>query len=79
MGGALTIASAVLVPGVDAGVAFYGVPPPELADPANIKVPIQAHFGELDNVVGFSDITVCTFNSTKCKIVVFYLSFIIGA
>ncbi|KAK6157277.1 hypothetical protein DH2020_011525 [Rehmannia glutinosa] len=30
MGGALAIASSVLVPGVDAVVAFYGVPSPEL-------------------------------------------------
>nr|GEU50186.1 carboxymethylenebutenolidase homolog [Tanacetum cinerariifolium] len=57
MGGALAIASSVLVPGIDAAVAFYGVPPTELADATNIKVPVQAHFGECDNVVGFSDIT----------------------
>lgn len=56
MGGALTIASSVLSPGVDAAVAFYGVPPPELADPAQSKAPVQAHFGELDNFVGFSDV-----------------------
>lgn len=58
MGGALTIASSVLSPGVDAAVAFYGVPPPELADPAQAKAPVQAHFGELDNFVGFSDVKV---------------------
>lgn len=62
MGGALAIASSVLVPEIDAAVAFYGVPPTELADAANIKVPVQAHFGELDNIAGFSDITVCTFS-----------------
>jgi len=61
MGGALAIASAVLVPGVDAVVAFYGVPSPELADPALAKAPVQAHFGELDNFVGFSDVTVRSF------------------
>ena len=44
MGGALAIASSVLVPEIDAAVAFYGVPPAELADAANIKVPVQAHF-----------------------------------
>ncbi|XP_011100307.1 uncharacterized protein LOC105178517 [Sesamum indicum] len=55
MGGALAIASSVLVPGVDAVVAFYGVPSPELADPVNAKSPVQAHFGELDSFVGFSD------------------------
>lgn len=58
MGGALSIASSVLVPEVDAVVAFYGVPSPELADPALAKAPVQAHFGELDNFVGFSDVTV---------------------
>jgi carboxymethylenebutenolidase len=64
MGGALTIASSVLVPGVDAVVAFYGVPPPELADPGQAKTPVQAHFGELDNFVGFSDVTVWHFLSS---------------
>ena len=58
MGGALAIASSVLVPEVDAVVAFYGVPSPELADPAQAKAPIQAHFGELDKFVGFADVTV---------------------
>lgn len=56
MGGALAIASSVLVPGVEAVVAFYGVPSSELADPVHAKAPVQAHFGELDNVVGFSDV-----------------------
>jgi carboxymethylenebutenolidase len=65
MGGALSIASAVLVPEVDAVVAFYGVPSPELADPSETKAPIQAHFGELDNFVGFSDVTVCLFSLNK--------------
>ncbi|PKI68581.1 hypothetical protein CRG98_010985 [Punica granatum] len=57
MGGALSIASSVLVPEVDAVVAFYGVPSSELADPAKAKAPVQAHFGERDNFVGFSDVT----------------------
>ncbi|KAL6535882.1 hypothetical protein OROHE_012726 [Orobanche hederae] len=56
MGGALAIASSVLVPGVDAVVAFYGVPSSELADPVHAKAPVQAHFGELDSFVGFSDV-----------------------
>lgn len=59
MGGALAIASSVLVPEVDAVVAFYGVPSSELADPAQAKAPVQAHFGELDSFVGFSDVGVC--------------------
>lgn len=62
MGGALSIASSVLIPEVDAVVSFYGVPASELADPAQIKAPVQAHFGELDNIVGFSDLTVEPFS-----------------
>lgn len=58
MGGALSIASGVLVPEIDAVVAFYGTPSSELADPSKSKAPVQAHFGELDSFVGFSDITV---------------------
>lgn len=58
MGGALSIASAVKVPGIDAVVGFYGSPSPQLADAAQAKAPIQAHFGELDNIAGFSDVAV---------------------
>ncbi|XP_078166251.1 uncharacterized protein LOC144560903 isoform X2 [Carex rostrata] len=64
MGGALSIASGVLVPEVDAVVAFYGVPPPELAEPAEAKAPIQAHFGELDN---FFDVTAAKSLEEKLK------------
>jgi carboxymethylenebutenolidase len=49
MGGALTIASAVHVPECNAGVCYYGIPPKEFADPANIKVPFQAHFANQDD------------------------------
>jgi len=66
MGGALSIASSVLAPEVDAVVAFYGVPSSELADPAQAKAPVQAHFGELDNFVGFSDVTVWHFLFLGC-------------
>ncbi|XP_068658169.1 uncharacterized protein [Aristolochia californica] len=67
MGGALALASAVLVPNIDAVVAFYGVPSPDLADPAQIKAPVQAHFGEQDNFVGFSDITAAKSLGEKLK------------
>lgn len=69
MGGALAIASSVLVPEVDAVVSFYGVPPPELADPTQAKAPVQAHFGELDNFVGFSDVKVRLFFSFFLRLV----------
>jgi carboxymethylenebutenolidase len=49
MGGALTVATAVHVPEVAAGVCFYGIPPREFADPANIAIPFQAHFANRDD------------------------------
>jgi carboxymethylenebutenolidase len=49
MGGALTIAAAVHVPGLSAGVCYYGIPPTEFADPANIRIPFQAHFASKDD------------------------------
>lgn len=67
MGGALAIASGVLIPEVDAVVAFYGVPSAGLADPSQTKAPVQAHFGELDNFVGFSDITAAKSLEEKLK------------
>ncbi|XP_057872364.2 uncharacterized protein LOC131078627 [Cryptomeria japonica] len=67
MGGALSIASAVLVPEVDCVVAFYGVPSSELADPSSAKSPVQAHFGEHDTFVGFSDVTAAKSLEEKLK------------
>ncbi|KAH0930194.1 hypothetical protein HID58_015921 [Brassica napus] len=67
MGGALAIASSVLVPEVDTVVGFYGTPSSELADPAQAKAPVQAHFGELDNFVGFSDVTAAKSLEEKLK------------
>ncbi|CAN6701990.1 unnamed protein product [Malus baccata var. baccata] len=67
MGGALSIASSVLLPDGDAVVAFYGVPPSEIADPAKAKAPVQAHFGELDSFVGFSDVTPAKSLEEKLK------------
>lgn len=55
MGGALSFASSVLVDNIDAAAPFYGIPSSSLADPSNSKVPIQAHFGNDDNLEGFSD------------------------
>uniref|UniRef100_A0A0D9V1R0 Dienelactone hydrolase domain-containing protein n=1 Tax=Leersia perrieri TaxID=77586 RepID=A0A0D9V1R0_9ORYZ len=67
MGGALSIASGVLVPEVDAVVAFYGSPSSELADASKAQAPIQAHFGELDSFVGFSDVTAAKALEEKLK------------
>jgi carboxymethylenebutenolidase len=49
MGGALTIAAAVHVPALDAAVCFYGIPPKEFADPAQITVPFMGHFASKDD------------------------------
>src|SRR3954468_23691987 len=49
MGGALTIAAAVHVPDLAAGVCFYGIPPKEFADPARIAAPFQGHFTNRDD------------------------------
>lgn len=49
MGGALTVAAAVHVPGLAAAVCFYGIPPAAFADPAQIKIPFQGHFAQRDD------------------------------
>lgn len=54
MGGALSFAAAQHA-GVDAAAPFYGIPDPAICNPAAIKVPVQAHFGQLDTMKGFSD------------------------
>ena len=49
MGGALTIAAAVHVPEFSVGVCFYGIPPHEFANPANVAMPLQGHFANQDD------------------------------
>lgn len=49
MGGALTVAAAVHVPGLAAAVCFYGIPPADFADPAKIAIPFQGHFANQDD------------------------------
>jgi carboxymethylenebutenolidase len=49
MGGALTVAAAVHVPEIAAGVCFYGIPPAEFADPVKITIPFQGHFANQDD------------------------------
>ncbi|MCX7173447.1 MAG: dienelactone hydrolase family protein [Proteobacteria bacterium] len=51
MGGALAIAAAAHVPEVSAAVCFYGMPPREFADPADIRIPFQGHFANQDDWV----------------------------
>ena len=48
-GGALVIIAGANVPGIDAGVCFYGIPPKAVADPANIAIPMLYHFANTDD------------------------------
>lgn len=54
MGGALSLASAALAKEISAAAPFYGIPSAELCDVGQIKIPVQCHFGSLDDIVGFS-------------------------
>jgi carboxymethylenebutenolidase len=49
LGGAVTIIGAVRVPEFTAGVCFYGIPPREAANPAEIRMPLQGHFADEDD------------------------------
>jgi carboxymethylenebutenolidase len=49
LGGAVTIIGACRVPELSAAVCFYGIPPESVAKPADIKVPLQAHFANQDD------------------------------
>jgi len=49
MGGALTILGAARIPEISAAVCFYGLPPETVAKPADVKVPLQAHFANKDD------------------------------
>ena len=49
LGGAVTILGACRVPEFTAAVCFYGLPPETVAKPADIKVPLQAHFANRDD------------------------------
>jgi carboxymethylenebutenolidase len=49
MGGAVTILGACRIPEISAAVCFYGLPPEAVARPADVKVPLQAHFANKDD------------------------------
>jgi carboxymethylenebutenolidase len=49
LGGAVTILGAIRVPELSAAVCFYGIPPADVAKPADIRVPLQAHFANEDD------------------------------
>ena len=49
LGGAVTILAAIRVPEFTAGVCFYGLPPANVAKPADIRIPLQCHFADQDD------------------------------
>jgi carboxymethylenebutenolidase len=49
MGGAVTIIGATKIPELTAGVVFYGIPPEAAAKPADVAIPLQAHFANKDD------------------------------
>lgn len=48
MGGALSLASAALVPEISAAAPFYGIPDSKIANVSTIKIPLQCHFAMND-------------------------------
>lgn len=56
MGGALALATGVLNgANLKGAIVYYGIPQVGLADPNNVKIPVQCHFGTADAYPGFSD------------------------
>ncbi|MFO1107881.1 MAG: dienelactone hydrolase family protein [Bradyrhizobium sp.] len=49
LGGAVTIIGATKISELTAGVVFYGIPPEQAAKPADVKIPLQAHFANKDD------------------------------
>jgi carboxymethylenebutenolidase len=49
LGGAVTIIGATKIPELAAGVVFYGIPPEQAAKPADVRIPLQAHFANKDD------------------------------
>jgi carboxymethylenebutenolidase len=49
MGGAVTVLGACRIPELAAAVPFYGIPPEQVAKPADVKVPLQGHFANSDD------------------------------
>jgi carboxymethylenebutenolidase len=56
MGGALTVLSSMLVPEMDAGVIWYGLPPLEFVDASKIRVPMMAHWATQDGAFPIANV-----------------------
>ena len=49
MGGGLALAAAVRVRELNAAVSYYGIPPANLADPRQIRIPFLGHYAKKDH------------------------------
>jgi carboxymethylenebutenolidase len=49
MGGAVAIIGVARIPELTAAVSFYGIPPEQAVKPAEVKIPLQGHFGNGDD------------------------------
>jgi carboxymethylenebutenolidase len=48
LGGVVTVIGACRIPELSAAVPFYGIPPEQVAKPADVKIPLQGHFANKD-------------------------------
>lgn len=55
MGGALSLLAAANVKELSGAICFHGSPPLSNLNASNIKIPVQCHFGDKDDMKGFSD------------------------
>lgn len=56
MGGALTVLSATMVPEMDAGCIWYGLPPLDYVDAGKIKVPLMGHWATQDQAFSIESV-----------------------
>ena len=69
MGGAVAILGACRIPEVTAAVTFYGLPPEGAFKPADIKVPLQGHYANIDDYITpqMVDAFEASLRAAKCK------------
>lgn len=57
LGGAMTLAAACNVPGLDAALPFYGTPKDQYLELSGVKARIQGHYAKVDPFVSFERVT----------------------
>lgn len=69
MGGAVAILGACRIPEVAAAATFYGLPPESAFKPADIKVPLQGHYANIDDYITQQKVDAfeAGLKAAKCK------------